>query len=308
MTEYALEAVGCGLRRRRGWALRDCSFRLPAGRVCALVGPNGAGKTTFLSIAADLLRPTTGTVRLFGEPPGGREARGWTALLSQDKALYKNFRVDEILRMGRELNPTWDQRRAEEIILQGDVPLGARIGMLSGGQRTRVAFALALGKRPRLMLLDEPMADLDPLVRRQMTDALLDDARNHGTTVVMSSHVVAELDGACDYLVLISNGTVRLAGEIDVITDEHRLLTAPDQDRARRQDLRGHVVVGTMTERRRLTALVRPHGPLPQGWEAGTPTLEELLLTHLSSTDAPPLITPSARVNADGVLSPGGAA
>ncbi|MFG2356851.1 ABC transporter ATP-binding protein [Streptomyces sp. NPDC048521] len=299
MTAHALEAVGLGRRYRRGWALRDCSFRLPAGRICALVGPNGAGKTTLLSLAADLLRPTTGTIRLFGEAPGSRTARQHTAFLSQDKALYKNLRVDETLRMGRELNPSWDQARAEGILAEGDVPLTAKVGTLSGGQRTRVAFALALGKRPRLLLLDEPMADLDPLVRRQMTEILMLDAARHGTTVVMSSHMVAELEGACDYLVLVNDGTVRLAGEIDAISDAHRVLRAPDADQGRQERLAGHVVLERTTSGGRLTALVRPQGPLPGDWEIVSPTLEDLLLAHLRTADAPALITPSASVAAD---------
>ncbi|MFD7408006.1 ABC transporter ATP-binding protein [Streptomyces sp. NPDC059866] len=300
MTEHALEAVGLGRRYHRGWALQDCSFRLPAGRMCALVGPNGAGKTTLLSLAADLLEPSAGTIRLFGHAPGSLTAHQYTAFLSQDKALYKNFRVDEILRMGRELNPSWDQARAEGIVAEGNVPMNARISTLSGGQRTRVAFALALGKRPRLLLLDEPMADLDPLVRRQMTDTLMIDAARHGTTVVMSSHMVAELEGACDYLVLINNGTIQLAGEIDAISDAHRLLSAPDADQGRQAELAGHVVVEQSTTGNRLTALVRPQGPLPSSWEISAPTLEDLLLAHLRTTDAPALITPSASVDAAG--------
>lgn len=300
MTEYALETVGLGRRYRRGWALRDCSFRLPAGRICALVGPNGAGKTTLLSLAAHLLEPTTGTIRLFGDAPGNLAARRRTAFLSQEKALYPRFRVDEILRMGRELNPSWDQARAERIVTEGNVPLKARIGSLSGGQRSRVAFALALGKRPRLLLLDEPMADLDPLVRQQMTDTLMADAAQHGTTVVMSSHMVAELEGACDHLVLINGGSVRLAGDIDEIRAAHRLLTAPDNHAGRPSELAAHTTIEKRVAGRRWTALVRPTGQVPatSGWEVAAPTLEELLLAYLSAPDAPSLITPSASVDA----------
>ncbi|MFH8224776.1 ABC transporter ATP-binding protein [Streptomyces sp. NPDC018057] len=296
MTDYALEAAGLGRRYRRGWALRDCSSRLPAGRLCALVGPNGAGKTTLLSLAADLLAPSTGVLRLFGEAPASPAARRRTAFLSQDKALYKRFRVGEILRMGRELNPSWDQERAEQIIAEGEVPLSAKVGTLSGGQRTRVAFALALGKRPELVLLDEPMADLDPLVRRQMTDMLVRDASQNGTTVVMSSHMVAELEGVCDYLVLINRGTVRLADEIDAISEAHLLVTAPDAGPGRRAELAGHRIIESRTGDNRFNALVRPDGPLPRDWQATRPSLENLLLAHLRTSDAPALITASAQV------------
>ncbi|MFF7212981.1 ABC transporter ATP-binding protein [Streptomyces sp. NPDC008238] len=296
----AIETVGLGRRYRRGWALRDTSFRLPAGRVCALVGPNGAGKTTLLSLAADLIAPTTGTITLSGHRPGSVEARRSTAFLSQQKALYPRFRVGEILRMGRELNPTWHQETAESVIDAGGVPVDARIGTLSGGQATRVAFALALGKRPRLMLLDEPMADLDPLVRHQMTDILRAEARRHGSTVVMSSHLVSELESACDYLVLVNNGTVRLAGEVDLLLAGHRQLTA-----RRRQELDpdAHQVIATSGGQDGGdggSMLVRTtHAPAA---DAGlrAPTLEELVLGYLRTPDAPALLTPSAQV-ADGI-------
>ena len=292
----ALEAVGLGRRYRRGWALRDCSFRLPAGRICALVGPNGAGKTTLLSLAADLTEPTTGTIRLAGHAPRSAQARQHTAFLSQDKALYPRFTVAETLRMGRELNPSWHQETAERIVAEGGVPMRARVGTLSGGQRTRVAFALALGKRPRLMLLDEPMADLDPLVRRQMTQTLLAEAAQHGSTVVMSSHMVAELEGACDYLVLVDEGTVRLAGEVDELLKTHRILFGTGAGVESIVSAPGQVIVDAQRERGGITALVRLRDPMAASPDGEVPSLEELLLAHLRSRNAPPLFTPSARV------------
>ncbi|MFE9629184.1 ABC transporter ATP-binding protein [Streptomyces sp. NPDC006527] len=287
----AIETVGLGKRYRRGWALRDSSFRLPAGRVCALVGPNGAGKTTLLSLAADLVEPTTGTIRLAGHHPGSHQARDGTAFLSQRKALYPRFRVREILRMGRELNPTWHQETAEAVVEAGGIPMDARVGTLSGGQSTRVAFALALGKRPRLMLLDEPMADLDPLVRHQMTDLLRAEARRNGSTVVMSSHLVSELSNACDYLVLVNNGRVRLAGEVDLLLDQHRLLTAA-------ADADGYDVIATTGQGAERTTLVRADEAAPPDGTHRAPTLEELVLGYLGAPDTVPLITPSARVSA----------
>ncbi|WP_329321012.1 ABC transporter ATP-binding protein [Streptomyces sp. NBC_01262] len=291
----ALEAVGLGRRYKRGWALRDCSFRLPAGRICALVGPNGAGKTTLLSLAADLLEPSTGTIRLGGHAARSAGARQHTAFLSQEKALYPGFRVSETLRMGLELNPTWHQETAERIVAAGNVPMDARVGTLSGGQRTRVAFALALGKRPRLLLLDEPMADLDPLVRRQMMETLMTEAAQNGATVVMSSHLVSELDGVCDFLVLIGNGTVRLAGDVAELIGAHRMVSVPDADARRLANLPGQVTVDTRSEGGRTTALIRPRGPLPADTEPVLPSLEELLLAHLRTDDVAPLITSTAR-------------
>ncbi|MDX3234186.1 ABC transporter ATP-binding protein [Streptomyces sp. ME03-5709C] len=292
-TTPAIEAVGLGRRYPRGWALRETSFRLPAGRVCALVGPNGAGKTTLLSLAADLIAPTTGTITLSGHDPGSVQARQSTAFLSQQKALYPRFRVSEILRMGRELNPTWHEETAESVIEAGGVPMNARVGTLSGGQATRVAFALALGKRPRLMLLDEPMADLDPLVRHQMTDVLQAEARRNGSTVVMSSHLVSELESACDYLVLVNNGSVRLAGEVDALLAEHRQVTARHREEL---DLDGRQVIATSSTGGGHSALVRTSHASPGATDQRTPTLEELVLGYLRTPDAPALLTPSARI------------
>ncbi|MEU1369028.1 ABC transporter ATP-binding protein [Streptomyces sp. NPDC005803] len=289
MTGAAIEAVGLGMKYRSrggGWALRDCSFRLPEGRVCALVGPNGAGKSTLLGVAAGFLRPAEGTVRVLGSTPG--EARARMAFVAQDKPLYPQLTVTETLWAGAELNPaTWDQATAERIT--APLPADARVRTLSGGQRTRLALALALGKRPGLLLLDEPMADLDPLGRHQLMGALMAEAAEHGTTIVMSSHILTELEGACDYLLLVDGGRIRLGGESDDLLAAHALLTGPAGD------LAPHTVVESRTTGRRLTALVRKEGPVDtSAWESTEPSLEELLLAHLRSPDAPPLLTPSA--------------
>lgn len=290
MTGAAIEADGLGMkyRGRAGeWALRDCSFRLPAGRVCALVGPNGAGKSTLLSIAAGFLRPAEGTVRVLGSTPADVRAR--TAFVAQDKPLYPQLTVAETLWAGAELNPaTWDRATAERIAepLPGD----AKVSALSGGQRTRLALALALAKRPELLLLDEPMADLDPLGRHELMGALMVDAAEHGTTIVMSSHLLTELEGACDYLLLVDGGRIRLGGETDDLLAAHTLLTGPVAD------LAPHTVVESRTTGRQLSALIRREGPVDAsaGWETAEPSLEELLLAHLRAPDAPPLLTPSA--------------
>ncbi|MFG2559171.1 ABC transporter ATP-binding protein [Streptomyces sp. NPDC048496] len=289
MTGAAIEATGLGMKYRRksgGWALRDCSFRLPAGRVCALVGPNGAGKSTLLSLAAGFLRPAEGTLRILGATPA--EARTRMAFVAQDKPLYPQLTVAETLWAGAELNPaTWDRATAERVI--GDLPRDDRVRTLSGGQRTRLALALALGKRAELLLLDEPMADLDPLVRHQLMGVLMAEAAEHATTIVMSSHILTELEGACDYLLLVDGGRVRLGGETENILAAHALLTGPVRD------LAPHTVVESRTTGRGLTALVRKEGPVDDAaWEIATPSLEELLLAHLRSPDAPALLTPSA--------------
>ncbi|MEY7979754.1 ABC transporter ATP-binding protein [Streptomyces pilosus] len=282
MTVPAIEADALGKRfgRRAAWALRDCSFRLPAGRVCAVVGPNGAGKSTLLALAAGLLAPTEGTVTVLGTDPA--TARPRVGFVDQDKPLYPQLGVAETLRMGADLNPgRWDADTADRIVAGGDLDPRARIRSLSGGQRTRVALALALGKRPELLLLDEPMADLDPLARHELMGVLMGQAAEHGTTIVMSSHVVAELEDSCDHLLLIGGGRVRLAGEIDDLLAAHTRVSAPAET-----DLAPHAVVEARTTGRRLSALLRPAGPLPGDWRTGTPSLEELVLSYLRNPGA----------------------
>ncbi|MEV6682271.1 ABC transporter ATP-binding protein [Streptomyces erythrochromogenes] len=282
----ALEAAGLGRRYRRGWALRSCDLRIPAGRVCALVGPNGAGKSTFLSLAGGLLNPTHGQVRVFGQDAGTPHARNTTALLSQDKPLYRGFRVEEILRLGAELNPTWHHDTAQRILDQGSIPLRARISTLSGGQRTRVALALAFGKRPRLLMLDEPMADLDPLVRHEVTALLREEAATHGTTVLLSSHVVGELAGLCDYAAVISSGTVRLTGPIDELRAAHRAIPAGDPPPD------GELITRLPTEN---TTIVRADADAENADLGSTPTLEQLLMAYLHTPAPEPFLTPDAR-------------
>ncbi|WP_329219342.1 ABC transporter ATP-binding protein [Streptomyces sp. NBC_01485] len=299
----AIEARGLGRKYRRGWALRDCSFRLPAGRICGLVGPNGAGKTTLMAIAANLLEPTTGTLRVFGAAPESAEATRRTAFLAQEKPLFRRFTVAETLRMGRELNPGWDQRAAENIVRAGNVPFDAKIGTLSGGQRTRVAFAVSFGKRPDLLLLDEPMSDLDPLVRHELMGTLLAEAAERGTTVLMSTHMLAELENTCDYLLVISGGGLRLAGEVDELRTAHAVLTGVHTDGQTPPELAYHTVVETRVSGRQFTSLVRPDGPAVGPWQASTPNLEELLLSYLRSPEAPPLIGPSSYVDPQAVAA-----
>ncbi|MEV5318706.1 ABC transporter ATP-binding protein [Streptomyces sp. NPDC052687] len=296
MTDTAIEAAGLARSFGRGGrrrALDACTFRLPAGSVCALVGPNGAGKSTLLALAAGLLAPTEGTVRVLGEHPARvRERVGYVA---QDKPLHPQLTVADTLRLGAELNPgRFDPALAARVVAEGDLDPGARVRSLSGGQRTRVALALALGKRPEVLLLDEPMAGLDPLARHQLMGTLMADAADHGTTVVMSSHVVAELEGSCDHLLLVGGGRVRLAGPLDAVLAAHTLVSGPADG-----DLTGHTVVESRTTGRQLTALIRPRGALSGSWQRAEPTLEELVLAHLRAPDAPPLHLDPAALHPD---------
>ncbi|GAA3525008.1 ABC transporter ATP-binding protein [Amycolatopsis ultiminotia] len=271
-----------GKRYRRGWALRDCSLRVPAGRMVGLVGPNGAGKSTFLGLLTGLLRPGAGRVEVCGTEPSGRHPDPRISFLSQGKPLYPQFTVEDQLRFGRSANPTWDQAHAEEFLARGHVPAGARIGTLSGGQRIWVALAVALGTRPRLVLLDEPLADLDPVARRSVLAALAQQRQRHGTTVVLSSHVLAELEEVCDHLLLFAAGRVRLAGDVRELLAGHSVLSGP---RTGPIPVPARCVVDAAKTGHGTQLLVSP-GPAAladPAWRHRPPTLTQLALGYLRS-------------------------
>ncbi|MGK5549616.1 ATP-binding cassette domain-containing protein [Streptomyces sp. URMC 127] len=287
----ALRATRLGRRFRGGWALRDCDFALPAGRITALVGPNGAGKSTLFHLATGLLRPTSGELRVFGAEPGAPAARDRTAFLAQDKPLYPRFTVDETLRFGRELNQDWDQAAAERIVRAGNIPLDARVGALSQGQATRVALAVAFGKRPELLLLDEPLADLDPLVRIEAMGLVMAEVAERGITVVMSSHVLSELENACDHVLLLGHGAVRLSGDVQQLCDTHVRITGladPATEDGLPAALDRAAVVEAAVTGRQVHALLR-HSDWSPGapWIVENPSLEDLLLAYLRSNHQP---------------------
>lgn len=280
MTDLALETSGLGKRYRSTWALRDCTIAVPAGRVIALVGPNGAGKTTLLRLTTGLLRPTDGTISVLGSPAGSNspESLAQVGFVAQDHPLYKRFRVGELLRMGRALNLQWDQGMAERRLDGLGIPLGQRVGLLSGGQQAQVALTLALAKRPRLLILDEPVAGLDPLARHAFLQTLMAAVADDDLTVLLSSHILPELERVCDHLIVITGGRIQLAGEISDLLAGHRLLTGPADavvDEApgvvtvARGDRHAHVLVRTGATQ-----------VLP-GWESRAVGLEELVLAYL---------------------------
>jgi ABC-2 type transport system ATP-binding protein len=284
-----LAATGLGKRYRRTWALRDCSLAIPEGRVVALVGPNGAGKTTLLQLAVGLLAPSAGEVRVLGAPPANRpDVLARVGFLAQDKPLYQGFTVAEMLRFGARLNPGWDQAVADRWLERFDLPPGRRVGQLSGGQRTQLALALALAKRPRLLLLDEPMADLDPLVRHDLARLLMEAVAADGLTVVLSSHVLAELASICDYLVLLAVGHIQLAGDTEELLAGHRLLIGAYRDPPRAGP---HEIVAASHTDRQTTLLVRTAGPVHDpAWAVQPVGLEQLVLAYMRhpETTAPP--------------------
>jgi len=221
-----LEADGLGKRYGGRWALRDCTMRLPAGRVAALVGPNGAGKSTLLHLAVGLQRPDAGEVRVFGVTPF--ENTGVLAgigFVAQDTPVYAGLTVEDHLRFGAHLNPSWDDELAHRRIEELELDPRQKAGKLSGGQRAQLALTVAIAKRPDLLLLDEPVAALDPLARREFLQGLMEYVAESGTSVVMSSHLVADLERVCDYLIVLVKSRVRVTGEVEELLASHHRLT-----------------------------------------------------------------------------------
>ncbi|MFZ0130793.1 MAG: ABC transporter ATP-binding protein [Candidatus Dormiibacterota bacterium] len=278
----AIEATCVSKRYRSAWALRDCSLKIPAGRVVALVGPNGAGKTTLLHLAMGLLPPTSGSISVFGWSPQHQPMLllPRVGFIAQERPLYRRLRARELLEFGRRLNPRWDGARAQSRIARFDVDPNQRIGKLSGGQQAEVALALTLAKRPDLLLLDEPLSSLDPLARREFLQVLMEAVTEEGTSVVLSSHILGELERTCDYLVILCQGRVQVAGDIDSLLAGHRILVGP---RASADDVaRDPTVVQASHAPQQTTLLVRTNGssPDPQ-WEQHEVSLEELALAYL---------------------------
>jgi ABC-2 type transport system ATP-binding protein len=288
-----LTATGLGKRYRRTWALRDCSMSLPAGRVVALVGPNGAGKTTLLHLAVGLLSPDAGSVSVLGEPAGTAATMPRVAFLAQDKPLYAGFSVAEMLRFGAHLNPRWDAGFAERRIADLDIPPDRKVGKLSGGQQAQVALTVAFAKRPGLLVLDEPLANLDPLARHEVMRALMAAVADTGMTVVLSSHVVSDLVDTCDWLVVLNRGRVQVAGDLEDLLAEHRLLTGP-ADLADGVASRLTVVDDSRTDRQAnllaRTGAAQP--PLDPRWTTRAVGLEELVLAYLRRPEAAALPRP----------------
>jgi ABC-2 type transport system ATP-binding protein len=277
----ALETSGLGKRYKRAWALRDCSLRLPEGCVAGLVGPNGAGKTTLLHLAVGLLRPDEGTVRVLDEmPDANAELLARVGFVAQDTPLYGGFTADELITMGRRLNPRWDASLARDRLGTVDVPLDRKVGKLSRGQRAQVALSLALAKRPELLVLDEPVASLDPLARRQFLQGLMGAVAEDGTTVLLSSHLLADLERVCDYLIILHGGRVQMLGAVDDLLAEHRVLVGPRQESERIEG--GVSVVSASHTERQSTLLVRSNGSAPDGWAVHDAPLEDIVLGYLA--------------------------
>jgi ABC-2 type transport system ATP-binding protein len=277
----AISAQGLGKRYGRKWALADCSFEVPEGGICGLVGANGAGKTTLLKLLTGLSRATTGRVEVGGRRPVDTAAfLGGIGYLAQDVPVYRRWTVADHLRMGEQMNPRWDGAAATARLNALGIPLDQRAGTLSGGQRAQLALALALGKRPGVLLLDEPVAALDPLARRAFLAALADAVADGDLTVMLSSHLVADLERICDHLVVLSDSRTVLSADIDTVLAEHRLLTAPRRDTSAIE--RDHDVLRSERTTRQVTMWVRLQGPLVDpNWQVDELSLEDIVLAYL---------------------------
>ena len=280
-----IETAGLGKNYGRTWALRDCTFAMPEGHLAALVGPNGAGKTTLLHLLVGLTNAAAGTATVLGGlPAGSRAALNGIAFVAQDAPVYTNLTVANMIRLARNLNRNFDPPYARARLGELDIPLDRKAAKLSGGQRAQLALTLALAKRPRLLILDEPLASLDPLARHDFMGTVLAAVGEDGVSVLMSSHALAELQRVADFLIVLTKGQVRVADTAEDLASTHRVLTGPagSADLAARQL---HVVQEQRGEAQ-AHLLVKTHGPqdpVPPGWEAHPAGMEELVLAYLRS-------------------------
>ena len=290
-----IETRGLGKSYGATWALRDCTLAIPAGHVAALVGPNGAGKTTLLNLAVGLAVPSAGAVTVLdGEPAGSPAALDGIAFVAQNMPLYKNLSAADMLHMTRNLNRTFDQGYAQARLRELGISLKHKTGSMSGGQQSQLALTLALARRPRLLVLDEPMAALDPLARHDFMATVMAAIADDGVSVVLSSHVLAELERVADYLVLVSRGGVQVAGEVDDLLTCHCVLTGPAAE-ASEYAQRLNVVHAGRGEAQ-VHLLIRTNGTgdtVPPGWEANPVSLEELTLAYLREPAAAALPGPA---------------
>ena len=278
----AVDAAGLGKRYGRDWALQDCTLSVPEGRVVGLVGSNGAGKSTLLHLIVGLVRPSAGTINVFGaRPASGASELGRVGFLAQDVPLYPTLSIGDHLRLGAELNPGWDAEGAARRIRALRLDLEQRAGELSGGERAQVALTLAVSKRPDLLMLDEPVAGLDPLARREFLQLLMETVAENQVTVVLSSHLLGDVERVCDYLVVLSASRVRLAGDVSELLETHRVLVGPR--RGREALPRELEVIDESHTDRQSTFVVRGTEPVfDRAWTTSRLGLEDLVLAYLT--------------------------
>jgi ABC-2 type transport system ATP-binding protein len=284
-----IQTRGLAKRYRRVRALSDCTITVPEGRISALIGPNGAGKTTLLRLLAGLAEPTAGQMAVLGGTP--RQDPAFLAgigYLAQEIPLYKRFTAEDHIGIGAHLNPRWDAASARDRLRSLNIPLDRAVGKLSGGQRAQVALSLTLAKRPRLLLLDEPVAALDPLARRNFLATLAAAVADGGLTVVLSSHLLADLERVADHLILLAASRVQLCGDIDALLAEHHVLVGPCKATTAIEKTR--TIVQAVRTPRQTTLLVRGNAPMiDPAWESNEVGLEEMVLGYMGQDTPPPI-------------------
>jgi ABC-2 type transport system ATP-binding protein len=277
------EAHGLGKRYgRHRWALRDVDLQVPPGSITALVGPNGAGKSTLIKAGVGFERPTVGRVLVDGVDPWNERGRAIRRVgyVPQSPSLYRELTVDDHVRLAASLRPAFDVVLARRRLDQLAIPLSARADELSGGQQAQVGLALALGTRAPVLLLDEPLASLDPLARREFLHVLVDAVRVDGATALLSSHVITDIEQACDRLLVLGGGRKLLDLSIAESIAGHRIVETR---------LPADEVVGTFmdTDGSLLSLIRTPSESLDRGRSA---TLEEVVLGHLAAGRASHLV------------------
>jgi ABC-2 type transport system ATP-binding protein len=278
-----IETAGLGKCYGKAWALRDCTLTVPEGSLAALAGPNGAGKSTLMNMAVGLTVPTAGTVAVLGgQATGSPAALNDIAFMAQDAPVYKSLSAADMLHLTRNLNRRFDADAARARLAELGIPLNKKTGKLSGGQQAQVALTVALARRPRLLILDEPLSALDPLARQDFLATVMTAMADDGVSVLLSSHALAELERVADYLIVLGGGELRLAGAVDDLLAEHEVLTGPAADADRLVSQLSAVQVKRAGAQAHL--LVRDGGPgrtVPPGWESHPVGLEELVLAYL---------------------------
>jgi len=277
-----IQAQGLGKRYGPRWALSDCTLAIPAGRVVGLVGPNGAGKTTLLNLAVGQLTPTSGSIEVLGGRPGGNPAQlAKVGFVAQDTPTYAGLSIAEHLKLGARLNPGWDGALARDRIERLGLDPAHKAGKLSGGQRAQLALTLGIAKRPELLILDEPVASLDPLARREFLQGLMEAAAEHELSVVLSSHLVSDLERVCDYLIVLVDSRIRVVGGVEELLATHHRLTGPRRDPTR-LPADQHAISASHTDRQ-TTLIIRTDAPIHDpAWTVSQISLEDLVLAYMS--------------------------
>ena len=286
MTDTAIETAGLGKRYKRAWALQDCTLHLPTGRIAALVGPNGAGKTTLLHLAVGLLAPDAGSVRVFGRTRAATPRQlAEIGFVAQDTPLYRGFTAPEPDHHGRQAQPDLGRRaartRLSDLGIAPNLPVGKALRRTARPGRPRPRA----GQTPPAAAARRADRGLDPLARHEFMQALMGAVAETGTTVLLSSHLLADLERACDYLIVLQTAHVQLSGPVDELLEGHRTLVGPRTDTDQIPGV-AEVIRASHTDRQS-TLLARTDGTVPTdpAWSVHEVTLEDLVLAYLAKAD-----------------------